>query len=126
MSTTDVNDNKLDENEESDDISETYEQGSEYDTDIEVHEEAIGEFDGSGRTSYLKKCDELGRLYCILTSSLYAYFITVLSIYIRLRDSDVYRKDNFKDELQNHRPFVRNIQQRIISKQSIATHSQFI
>ena len=63
MSATDVN-NKLSEGEESDVISEEKEQGSEYETDIEIDDECTERFDPSGKTRYLKKCDELGRFSC--------------------------------------------------------------
>jgi hypothetical protein len=58
MSGTQVN-NTLSESEESDVISD--DQDSEYETDIELDPGGSEEFDPSGKTRYLQKCDELGK-----------------------------------------------------------------
>ena len=68
MSDIQVN-NNLSENEESDVNSE--DQESEYETDIEVDAEESEEFDPSGKTRYLQKCDELGKFPATITTILY-------------------------------------------------------
>lgn len=59
MSTTDRC-NSLSDNEGTDFITAEIERESEYETDIETEDECKEGFDPTGRTRYLKKCDELG------------------------------------------------------------------